>query len=424
MSEHNYEASSAYARHLDQKDELRKFRSQFHFPDSKTDHPVLYFTGNSLGLQPLTTKHEVQSVMNNWQTLAVKGHFQGEDPWIDYIEKIKPSMARVVGAQADEVAIMNTLTVNLHLLMISFYRPSETRFKILMEADAFPSDRYAIDSHVKSRGYDPHESVLLIHPREGEHLLREEDIMRVIEEKGDEIALVLLGGINYYTGQVMPMSKITEKAHQQGCMVGFDLAHCAGNILLSLHDWNVDFAAWCNYKYLNSGPGSIASIFVHDRHHTSKNISRLEGWWGNARNTRFLMEDEFDPAAGAEAWVVSTPPTLAIAPIKSSLALFDEAGIATLRKKSVKLTGYLEFLVKSIAGNRIRIISPTDPSDRGCQLSLQVKNADRSLYEQLIARGVIVDWREPDVIRVAPAPFYNSYTDVFLFYEILQDLLT
>jgi kynureninase len=418
-----FEPTLASARQFDKSDELSKFRSLFHFPKSASNEEVLYFTGNSLGLQPLSTKHEVQQVIDNWKNLAVKGHFQGTDPWIEYNDKLKPSMARIVGALPTEVAIMNTLTVNLHLLMISFYRPTSSRFKVLMEADAFPSDRYAIDSHVKSRGHNPDDSVILMGARNGEQLLREEDILDLIDEKGDEIALVLFGGINYYTGQVLPMAQITEKAHEKGCMVGFDLAHCAGNIPLSLHGWNVDFAAWCNYKYLNSGPGSIASIFVHEKHHASKDIERLEGWWGNALKTRFLMADTFDPSPGAEAWVMSTPPTLAIAPIRASLELFDEAGMEALRSKSLRLTGFLEYLIHNMNDPRIEIITPSDPNQRGCQLSLRVVSATRSLYEQLISNGVVVDWREPDVIRIAPAPMYNSFEDVFRFYAMLKSLL-
>lgn len=411
-----------FSKKLDRQDPLRKYRSFFHFPKNDNGEEAIYLCGNSLGLQPKSAAQEVNEVLLNWQKRGVEGHFEGENPWIEYNEKLKPSMAKIVGAKSSEIAIVNTLTVNLHLLMISFYRPKPDRFKVLIEKDAFPSDKYAVASQVRFHGYDPKKAIVEIQPRDREILPRQEDILKQIDKLGNEVALVMLGGLNYFTGQALPISEITFLAKSKGCTIGFDLAHAAGNIPLQLHNDQVDFAAWCNYKYLNSGPGSIASVFIHEKHHNT-DLPRFEGWWGNKLSNRFEMADGFDPEAGAEAWVMSTPPTLAIAPIKASLDLFDEIGMQALRTKSVKLTGFLEFLINDLHNPKIEIITPANIEERGGQLSIQVKNVDQKLFEALIARNVILDWREPNVIRVAPTPMYNSFEDVYRFVAVLKECL-
>ncbi len=417
-----FQNSLHFAKKLDKEDPLKEYRNQFHFPKTGKGEESIYLCGNSLGLQPKLAAEEINDVLLNWQNRGVEGHFEGENPWIGYNEKLKPSMAKIVGAFHSEIAILNTLTVNLHLLLVSFYCPNPDRFKILIEKDTFPSDKYMVASQARFRGYDPREAIVEIQPRKGSMLLYEEDILEQIDKNGDQIALIMLGGLNYFTGQVLPISTITSLAKSRGCMVGFDLAHAAGNIPLQLHEDHVDFAAWCNYKYLNGGPGCIASIFIHEKHHDS-NLPRLEGWWGNKLPNRFEMADEFDPEVGAEAWVMSTPPTLAIAPIKASLDLFDEIGMQALRTKSVKLTGFLEFLIKDLHNPKIEIITPANIEERGGQLSIQVKNVDKKLFEALIDRNVILDWREPNVIRVAPTPMYNSFEDVYRFVAVLKECL-
>jgi len=420
MTENTVKNSLAYAKEQDEKDELHKYRSQFHLPLQKNGTPFIYLCGNSLGLQPKSTAANLQQELLDWQNLGVEGHFQAKNPWMPYHEFLTEAMAKVVGAKPIEVVVMNTLTVNLHLMMVSFYQPKGKRNKILIEADAFPSDKYAVESQIRFHGLDPKECLIELKARAGEVCLWEEDILETIETKGEEIALVLLGNTNYYTGQFFNMKTISEQAHFKGCMVGFDCAHGAGNVPLNLHDSGCDFAVWCNYKYLNAGPGSLGGVFVHERHAHNRDLPRFEGWWGHNKTTRFKMRDAFEPTPGVEAWQLSNPPILSMVAVWSSLKLFDEVGMDKLRKKSIALTGYLEFLVKSLGEDIINIVTPSDPNQRGSQLSIQVKSADKKLFDEITARGVIADWREPDVIRVAPTAMYNSYEDVYRFYEILR----
>lgn len=413
----------ANARALDESDPLLKFRNEFHFPVNTQGKDQIYLCGNSLGLQSKSVRAEIENVLMTWQEKGVEGHFHGNPSWIDYISPIKRHMSAIVGALPDEIAIMNTLTVNLHMLMISFYRPTKSRFKIMIESDAFPSDRYAVESQIRFHGYEPDDALILLKPRVGKYLVELDDVKESIKNNGDSIALIMIGGINYYTGQLFDLEEITKCGHSAGCVVGFDLAHAAGNVLLKLHDWNVDFAAWCNYKYINSGPGSIASAFVHQNHHR-KDLPRLEGWWGNKLDNRFLMRNRFDASVGAEAWVQSTPPTLAIAPIKASMEIFSAAGgIQKLVQKSRDLTGFLETELLKLETSRIEIISPTDPTKRGSQLSIRIIDADKTLFQGITNHNVIVDWREPDVIRVAPTALYNSYEDVYHFVTRLKEIL-
>ncbi len=418
-----YQQGLDFAMQMDREDELHKYRKQYHLPLQKSGVPYVYMCGNSLGLQPKTTKDALHQELHDWQNLGVEGHFHAKNPWLPYHEFLTNAMAKVVGAKSTEVVVMNTLTVNLHLMMISFYRPEGKRNKIIIEADAFPSDKYATESQIRQRGLDPKECLIELKARAGEVCLREEDIKEVILKHGDEIALIMLGNTNYYTGQYFDMKKISEWGHVHGCYVGFDCAHGAGNVPLNLHDSGCDFAVWCNYKYLNAGPGGMGAAFVHERHHHDPLIPRLTGWWGHNKDTRFKMRDSFEPIPTAEAWQLSNPPIMAMAAVWSSLKIFDEVGIENLRQKAIKLTGYLEFLVKSLGEDVINIITPSDPNQRGSQLSIQVKNADKSLFNQITEAGVIADWREPDVIRVAPVPMYNSYEDVYNFYIILKEAL-
>ncbi len=415
-----YQATLAFAQALDQTDPLRKYRDQFHLPLQENGDPAIYLCGNSLGLQPKTTRAAIEQELLDWQTYGVEGHFHAERPWMPYHEFLTQAMAKVVGAKPIEVVVMNTLSVNLHLMMVSFYRPTATRHKILIEYDAFPSDKYAVASQLKFHGYDPADSLIELKARPGEVCLRMEDIEATIAKEGAEIALVMLGNTNYYTGQFFDMRQITEWGHAQGCVVGFDCAHGAGNVALNLHDSGADFAVWCTYKYLNSGPGSLGGCFVHERHAHNKDLPRFTGLWGHNKATRFGMRDGFDPIPGVEAWQLSNPPILSMAAILASLKIYDEVGIEQLVAKSRKLTGYLEYLIKELGFSAIEIITPESPSERGCQLSIQVKSADQNLYKKITAAGVIADWREPDVIRVAPVPLYNSYEEVYRFVKILK----
>ncbi len=412
-----------YAEELDKNDPLKEYRDQFYLPIQKDGSPFVYFCGNSLGLQPKTTRSYIEQELKDWESLGVEGHFHAKNPWMPYHEFLTEAMANVVGAKPAEVVVMNTLSVNLHLMMVSFYRPTSKRYKIVMESDAFPSDRYAIESQIKFHGYEVKDALLELKPREGEVLVRHEDVEVLLEKEGEEIALILLGGVNYYTGQVFNMKEITKLGHAQGCVVGFDLAHGAGNLELELHKDGVDFAVWCSYKYLNSGPGSLGGCFVHERHAYNKTLPRFAGWWGHNKDTRFNMRHSFDPIPGAEGWQLSNPPILSLAAMRASLDIFNEVGMRALNVKSVALTNYLEFLLDELRDERIAIITPRDIAQRGCQLSIQVRNADKSLFEQITAKGVIADWREPDVIRVAPVPLYNSFVDVFRFVEILKSCL-
>ena len=441
----NYEATESFARTMDAQDSLAHFREQFYIPKQSSGGDVLYFTGNSLGLQPKTARQCLENVMKDWETLAVEGHFNGANPWMTYHESVSAKMAEIVGAKPIETVAMNLLSVNLHLLMVSFYRPTAARYKIVIEKGAFPSDIYAVKSQIafhqqisnskfqipnlernpKSEVRNPKSEDWLIElaPREGEDVLRTDDIIKTLDENADSIALVMLGGINYYSGQFFDIEKITAAGHKIGAVVGWDLAHAAGNVELKLHDWNVDFACWCTYKYLNSGPGGIGGAFVHERHAANFDLPRFAGWWGHDKATRFLMDDEFVPMRGAEGWQLSNQPIFLLASLRASLDIFEVAGMNNLREKSVELTNYLEFLLNEIHDERISIITPSDENQRGCQLSIRVGSSGKTLFDAFIERGVIADWREPDVIRVAPVPLYNSFTDVYKFVGILKDCL-
>ena len=415
----SYKNTADFALSLDAKDELRKYRDKFHIPLQKNGEEHIYMCGNSLGLQPKRTKEFLNQELEDWATFGVEGHFHAKNPWMPYHEFLTESYAKIVGAKPTEVVAMNTLTVNLHLMMVSFYQPTEKRHKIIIEGDAFPSDIYAVESQIKHHGLSPATSLIKLRPRDGESAIRTEDIQTIIEREGDEISLIMLGGVNYYTGQVFDFENITKLGHAKGINVGFDLAHAAGNIKLELHKWGVDFAVWCSYKYLNSGPGSVAAAFVHEKHHAT-NLNRFAGWWGHNKEDRFKMPDSFNPIQSAEGWQLSNPPILSLAAIRASLSIFDEVGMDKLVAKSKELTNFLLFLLDSIETDRIEIITP---EERGCQLSIRVKNGNKILFDAITEKGVVADWREPDVIRVAPIPLYNSYQDVFNFYSILKEEL-
>lgn len=418
-----FEPHLEFARSLDQKDVLRSYRDAFYIPKDISGKEWLYFTGNSLGLQPKTTKAAIEQELNDWANLGVEGHLNAKNPWIHYHEFLNESMAKIVGAKPIEVVVMNTLTANLHFLMASFYSPTEKQHKILIESDAFPSDRYAVQSQLEFHGYDPKACLIEWTPRAGETLLHLQDLETILDEQGEEIALILIGGVNYYTGQSFDLKKITEMGHAKGCKVGIDLAHGAGNIQPDLHNSGVDFAAWCTYKYLNAGPGSLSGVFVHERYAHDKTLKRFTGWWSQNKNTRFDMRKPLDLIPGAEGWQLSNPPILSMAAIKASLDLFNEVGMDVLRQKSVQLTAYLEYLINNLDHPDVEIISPKDPAQRGCQLSIRVKNTDQTLHKKLTENQVITDWREPGVIRCAPVPFYNSFEDVFGMVAILKTLL-
>ncbi|HVT44037.1 MAG TPA: kynureninase [Thermoanaerobaculia bacterium] len=408
---------------LDRADPLASFRDEFHIPGRSDGKDEIYLAGNSLGLQPKRTAAHIEQELSDWRHLAVKGHLEARSPWLPYHEFLAEPMAAIVGGLPVEVVTMNSLTANLHFLLVSFYRPTASRHRILMEDRAFPSDHYAATSQILFHGYDPAASLLLVRPREGEEAIRRDDLLELIEREGESIALILLPGVQYYTGQAFDMEAIAAAGRAKGCVIGFDLAHAAGNLLVRLHDWNVDFACWCTYKYLNSGPGSTGGAFVHERHAKRFDLPRFGGWWGHDKSTRFLMGPEFRPMAGAEGWQVSNPPILSLAAIRASLEVFTEAGgMEPLREKSARLTGYLEQLLRSMPGGSVSILTPSNSEERGCQLSLTVGHPERSgreVFERLEAGGVACDWREPNVIRVAPAPLYNSFTDVYRFADIL-----
>ncbi|MFN0729850.1 kynureninase [Polaribacter gochangensis] len=418
-----YQNTLAYAKQQDVEDQLSHLRGQFHIPKDKNGNDWLYFTGNSLGLQPKNTQKYIQQELDDWANYGVEGHFEAKNPWIKYHEFLTESMAEIVGAKPIEVVVMNTLTTNLHLLMVSFYQPTKNKYKIVIESDAFPSDRYAVQSQLQFHGFDTAEGLIEWKPRKGEDLLNLDDLETIISEQGDEIALLLIGGVNYYTGQSLDLKRIAEIGHSKNCFVGIDLAHGAGNISPDLHNSGVDFAAWCTYKYLNAGPGSLGGLFVHEKHAHNKELPRFSGWWNHNKETRFNMRQPFDVMPGAEGWQLSNPPILSMAAIRSSLDLFDKVGMDALRQKSEKLTGYFEFLIIEINSDDIKIITPKNPKERGCQLSIQVKNADKSLHKKLTENNIITDWREPDVIRCAPVPMYNSFEDVYRMVIILKDLL-
>ena len=421
-----FENTREFAQSLDAQDELRKYRDEFYFPQVNGKQ-VIYFTGNSLGLQPKRTKSYVDEVMSDWANLAVEGHFYADKPWWDYQERFAGPLSEIVGAKPAEVGVMNTLTVNLHLLMVSFYNPTPQKYKIICEEKAFPSDQYMFQSQVKFHGYDPKDAIVEIKRREGEANIRLEDILAKIEEVGSELALVLIGGVNYYTGQVFDMKTITVAGQKHGAYVGWDLAHAAGNIKLELHDWNVDFAAWCSYKYMNSGPGNASGFFVHEKHHNDKELNRFAGWYGHNKERRFKMEPDFDPVHGADGWQVSNLPILSLAPYLASVEMFAEVGMDKLIVKRNHITAYLEFVLheidKELEGAEFEILTPANQEERGCQLSVYLHGQGRDLFEKLMKNGVITDWREPNVIRLAPAPFYCSFEDMYDFGQILKKLI-
>ena len=408
------------ARARDTADPLRAYRDRFHFPQHE-GRDVIYLCGNSLGLAPKTAERALLDELHHWQREGVEGHFRGERPWVDYHEQLTAHSAAVVGAQPQEVVVMNTLTTNLHLLMVSFYRPTAKRFQIVMEAGAFPSDQYAVESQVRFHGYDPAEAIVEVAPRAGEETLRTEDIEAAIARSGDRCALVLFGGVNYYTGQFFDLEAITKAGHAVGARVGFDLAHAAGNVPLQLHDWGPDFACWCSYKYLNSGPGGPSGIFVHARHAHAPELPRFAGWWGHDAAARFEMRKGFVPMPGAAGWQLSNAQIFSFAVHRASLEIFAEVGMAALRAKSEQLTAYLETLLReSPAAANFTLITPADPTARGCQLSILTGDTGKALFDHLSARGVVCDWREPNVIRVAPVPLYNSFEDCARFVELLE----
>ena len=410
-----YEPGRAFAERLDAGDPLATLRDRFERPRRDDGTPITYLCGNSLGLMPSAAREVVNQELADWSALAVEGHFEAKRPWYAYHEQFRETGARLVGAVPGEVVMMNSLTVNLHLLMVSFYRPQGGRTKILIEDGAFPSDTYAVQSHLEARGIDPEQGLVRCAPRAGEDLLRIEDIERTIEDLGDELALVMFGGVNFRTGQLLDMPRITRAAHAVGAMCGFDLAHAAGNVRMNLHDWDVDFACWCSYKYLNSGPGALAGAFVHERHGSKLSTPRFAGWWGNDPETRFKMQeiDEFTPRTGADGWQLSNPPILAAAPLVSSLELFDEIGMDALVEKSRRLTGYLEYLLDEMLTEDCTIITPRDPDQRGCQLSVRVHDRPRERFDRLRPAGITCDFRHPDVIRLAPVPLYNTFVDAY-----------
>jgi len=424
-----YKNTLEFAQQMDQQDPIANIRNEFSIPKMPDGKDEIYLCGNSLGLQPTLSAEYVRRELDQWAKLGVKGHFDGDFPWMPYHEFLSEGFADLVGAKTDEVVCMNTLTANLHFMMVSFYRPTETRHKILIEEHAFPSDHYAVESQIKFHGLDPKESMLFLKPRENEETIRNEDVLSLIEKEGGSIALVMLPGVQYYTGQVFDMKSITEIAHKKGCMVGFDLAHAAGNIEMNLHDWNVDFACWCTYKYLNSGPGSVAGCFVHQNHHDNKELPRFAGWWGHDKSTRFKMDNKFVPIKSAEAWQLSNPPVLSLAAIRGSLDTIKKAGgISQLRAKAIKLTGFLRFLLESELSDKLDILTPSETEFSGSQLSLALKLQDgdpadkgKQVFDAIEENGVTGDWRYPNVIRVAPVPQYNSYEDVYRFVTILAN---
>jgi kynureninase len=411
-----------FAVQSDREDPLRGFREKFSLPLGNNGKPVIYFAGNSLGLMPKSARQIVEEELDNWAKLGVDAHHATGTPWYSYHEVLREPMARLVGAKPHEVIWMNSLTVNLHLMMATFYHPTKLRFKVLMEEPAFPSDTYAIKTQIIHHGLDPKDALVLARPRKGEFTIRTDDVIELIEKQADQLALVMLAGVNFFTGQLFDIEKITRAAQKHGIVIGFDLAHAIGNVSLALHDWDVDFAVWCSYKYLNAGPGAVAGAFVHERHATNTKLPRLAGWFGNDPNTRFRLhlEPDFIPVPSADGWQISNPPIFSMAPLRASLAIFDEAGgMERLRAKSVKLTGYLEFLIDQIGSKKFSVITPADPKARGAQLSIQAHEHPKQLHEELIAAGVKCDFREPNVIRVAPAPLYNTFHEVWRFAQIL-----
>jgi kynureninase len=416
----NYQNDLSFARACDHEDVLNGYRDQFHFPKDEKGQHKIYLCGNSLGLQPKSTSYYINQELNDWSKYGVEGHTDAEYPWLPYHEFLSKPMAEIVGAKPSEVVIMNTLSVNLHLMMVSFYQPTLKRRKILIESDAFPSDLYAVESQLKFHELDSKENLILWKPRQ-DHKYYNEDFQNLIKQHSDDIALVLIGNTNYYTGQNFDMRFISDLCLNHNIKVGFDLAHGVGNIQPNLHQVGADFAVWCTYKYLNSGPGSIGGCFVHEKHHTT-NLKRFTGWWGHDKSTRFNMRQDFKPIPTVEAWQLSNPPILSMAAVRASLDVFQKAGFENVTKKSKDLTGYLEYLLLEWGDENLNIITPKNPEERGCQLSIQFLDADKSLFEKLTKAGVVADWREPQVIRVAPAPMYNSFEDVYRFVQILKHI--
>ena len=422
----NFENTIAFAKGLDENDPLQHFRDHFYIP-IVNGRESIYFTGNSLGLQPRTTQEYILNELEDWANFGVEGHFHAAYPWFSYHELFPKLLSRIIGALPEEIVVMNQLTVNLHILLTSFYQPTSEKYKIICEAKAFPSDQYALESQVRLHGFDPAAAIIEISPREGEHTIRTEDILSAIRENGNSLALVLFGGVNYYTGQVMDMPTINRAAHDAGAYCGFDLAHAAGNIALHLHDWNVDFACWCSYKYLNSGPGGVAGVYIHQRHIARTDLPRLAGWWGYEKNTRFQMEKGFRPIPTAEGWQLSNAPILSMAAHKASLDIFEDAGMEKLIVKGEQLSNYLLFILDEINGIAeepfIEIITPRKDNEKGCQVSLFILKKGKEVFEALKKHGVMADWREPNVIRIAPVPLYNSFVDVFTFGQIVKAIL-
>ncbi len=421
----NFQNTLSFAKQLDEEDALKHFRDKFFIPQHKGKDCV-YFTGNSLGLQPKSTREYIQQELDDWEKLGVDGHLQAKNAWLSYHEIFPQLLSKILGGLPEEIVAMNQLTVNLHLLMVSFYRPTKQRYKIICEAKAFPSDQYAMESQVRFHGLDPADTIIEIASCNGEHTIRTEDILSAIEQHGESIALVLFGGVNYYTGQLFNTKKITEAAHTVGAYAGFDLAHAAGNVELKLHDWDVDFACWCSYKYLNSGPGGIAGVFIHQKHITNTQLSRFAGWWGHTKESRFKMEKDFEPIPTAEGWQLSNAPILSMAAHKASLDIFEEAGMKNLIAKGKMLSGYLHFILNEIntsQNKNIEIITPANEEERGCQVSLLMHEKGKEVFEYLTKQSVVADWREPNVIRIAPVPLYNTFEDVCRFGNIISLIL-
>ncbi len=415
----NFESTLNFAKQKDEADILRSFRRQFYFPQHDS-RDAIYFCGNSLGLQPKNVEPAIQQELKDWQSLVVEGYFHAKNPWLFYQHNFSKPLSAIAGCYTHEVTVMNTLTVNLHFMMLSFYHPTKEKYKIIMEAGAFPSDQYAVATQARFHGFDPDKTIIEIHPKEGKKILEEDDILTVIDQHKDSLALVLLGGINYYSGQLFDMKKITAATHKAGAIAGFDLAHVIGNVPVQLHDWDVDFAVWCSYKYLNGGPGAVGGAYIHERYARDENHIRLGGWWGNDERTRFKMEKTFIPKTDANGWNQSTAQVFNMVALKASLELFEATDMEKLREKSCALTAYLSFLLGQLTNIKFEIITPKEPGRRGAQLSLYFKERGKDIHQKMIDSGILVDYREPGVIRVAPAPMYNSFEDVYRFFEILK----
>lgn len=415
-----------YARQLDDGDPLKDFRCKFFIPQHE-GKDCIYFTGNSLGLQTKRTGEYVQQELDDWASMGVEGHFQAKNPWLPYHEIFPKLLSKIIGSKENEMVVMNQLTINLHLLMVSFYRPTKQRYKMICEYKAFPSDQYAFESQVKFHGFDPDDAIIEVKPREGEHIIRHDDILSLIQDNKDSLALVLFGGVNYYTGQLFDMKSITEAAHAAGAIAGFDLAHAAGNVELNMHNWNADFACWCSYKYLNSGPGGVGGVYIHEKHAGNTNIPRFAGWWGYTKETRFNMDKGFKAIPTAEGWQLSNAPVLSMAAHKASLDIFEEAGMEKLHEKRKKLSGYLHFILNEInqlaEEKPIEIITPSNENERGCQVSMFMLKNGKEIFKELTKQGVIADWREPNVIRIAPVPLYNTFEDIWRFGNIIESIL-